>query len=760
MNNSVSLDLRGDAGVSLQSRWLVAARAVWVFVFVLASGIFLASIPTYLLNVGVLADIERVHLSYMGLTHEFAAPYEYVFDLLNTSVSLGSSLLCLVLATVVFRRKPVLSEANGSANWMVIFISFSLLAYSVLGITVLENLLQSVWPSAVPLVLNAEGIFFVPSMLILLYTFPDGKFVPSWTRRLPLLLIPWVLVTLFVPLRQPAAEGDSSDILLQILWYVPLLLTGVAAQVHRYRRVSNATERQQTKWVVFGSAAPIILGTVAPALLVGLVYLVSQPVAPGTQTGPLWVMILFIGRLGWPLFAIFLPLSLAFAILRNRLFDIDILINRALVYGTLTASVVGLYVLLVGSLGLLFQASGNLFISLLATGLVAVLFQPLRVRLQRGVNRLIYGERDDPYTVLSRLHQRLEATLAPDTMLPTIVETVAQALKLPYVAVELKGSSLFQGEQLEIAAAYGKYSQPSDNLLRLPLVYQNEIIGELAVARRAPGEEFSPADRRLLEDIAHQVGVAAHAVRLNADLQRSRERLVTAREEERRRLRRDLHDGLGPALAAQTLKVGSARALLARDPAAAEALLTELEGNIETALADIRRLVYNLRPPSLDELGLVSAVRDSAAQYSARSTPEDAQHCAGAPSASSGQTHWALQVSVDAPQQLPSLPAAVEVAAYRIVQEALTNVVRHAHAHSCMVRLSLKERVLQVEIVDDGEGLPLQRHVGVGLTSMRERAEELGGTCVVETIPGGGTHVLARLPRLPRAEATGGGGSD
>ncbi|MDQ5809281.1 MAG: sensor histidine kinase [Actinomycetota bacterium] len=251
----------------------------------------------------------------------------------------------------------------------------------------------------------------------------------------------------------------------------------------------------------------------------------------------------------------------------------------------------------------------------------------------------------------------------------------------------------------------------------------------MILAPRVPGEEFSSSDRRLLEDLTRQAGVAAHAARLTADLQRSRERLVTAREEERRRLRRDLHDGLGPQLAAQTLKVGSARSLYGRDPAAADALLSDLEANMEASIADIRRLVYNLRPPALDELELDGAIRESAAQY-----------------ATNG-----LSISVDAPKSLPSLPAAVEVAAYRIVQEALTNVVRHAAANERVIHLRLDSE-LELEITDDGAGLPEDRSTGVGLSSMRERAVELGGRCLVEPSPTGGTRVLARLP-LPEGEA-------
>ena len=219
------------------------------------------------------------------------------------------------------------------------------------------------------------------------------------------------------------------------------------------------------------------------------------------------------------MFALLLvPVFTYIAILRYHLYDIDVVINRTLVYGALTACVVGIYVLAVVALGALFQARGNLAVSLLATGLVAVLFQPLRSRLQRGVNRLMYGERDDPYAVISRLGKRLEAALAPETVLPTVVETIAQALKLPYAAIVLK-----EGEGFRTAAAYGS---PRGEPETLPLVYQREEIGRLVLSPRAPGESFSDADRRLLEDLARQAEVAVHAVRLTADLQRSRERLV------------------------------------------------------------------------------------------------------------------------------------------------------------------------------------------------------------------------------------------
>jgi signal transduction histidine kinase len=408
------------------------------------------------------------------------------------------------------------------------------------------------------------------------------------------------------------------------------------------------------------------------------------------------------------------PLSFALAILRYRLWAIDIIINRTVVYGVLTATVIGLYVLIVGGLGALMQGRGNLPLSLAATGTVAILFQPWRERLQRGVNRLLYGDRDEPYAVVSRLGRQLESTLAPNAVLPTIVETVAQALKLPYAAIALR-----QNEGFRIATAVGA---PAGTLLRLPLIYQGDTVGELVLGPRLGDDTFSASDRRLLDDLAREAGAAASAVRLTADLQRSRERLVTAREEERRRLRRDLHDGLGPALASVTLMADAARNLLALDPDASADLLLKLKVETRAATAEIRRVVYALRPPALDELGLVSALREQAAQYG----------------------HGGVHMVVEAPEPFPPLPAAVEVATYRIAQEAMTNVLRHARARTCVVRLAIDEGV-RLEIADDGRGLDGAR-TGMGLTSMRERAEELGGWCVVKSLPEGGTCVQAQVP--------------
>jgi signal transduction histidine kinase len=322
----------------------------------------------------------------------------------------------------------------------------------------------------------------------------------------------------------------------------------------------------------------------------------------------------------WFLAVVAFPAAAGIAIVRHRLFDVDLLINRTLVYGALTTCVVALYAFFVGALSLLFQSSGSPVISLVATGLLAVLFQPLRERLQRGVDRLLYGAREDPYAIISRLGQQLHET--------------------------------------------------------------------------------------------------------SADLQRARERLVTAREEERRRLRRDLHDGVGPTLASLAQRLDLASALVPREPASAVALLDDLKARVKATVGEIRRLAHGLRPPALDELGLVASLRELAADHNQPGR---------------------LQIVVDAPDVIPPLPAAVEVAAYRIAAEALTNVARHAQAQRCLVRLAV-DGALRLEVLDDGRGLAAACRPGVGLRSMRERAAELGGTCLVEPRPEGGTRVLAHLP--------------
>jgi signal transduction histidine kinase len=512
----------------------------------------------------------------------------------------------------------------------------------------------------------------------------------------------------------PLGIPGSADVLNALLAVgASLLLIGVlgsiASVVVRFRNATGV-ERAQLKWLVF-SGMIVIAGNI-----LGGIPLAVWPHNPAANE---FTILLTSATV------ISIVLATGIAILRHRLWDIDILINRTLVYFSLTALIVGAYVAIVGALGTVLQTGASLLVSFVATGIVAVSFQPLRQRVQQGVNRLMFGDRDDPYAVLGRLSERLEGVVTAQSVLPTIVEIVAEALKLPYAAIALK-----EGEDFRTAAAYTRPSAPwrtpDAEMKRLPLVYQLETMGQMLLAPRAPDEQFSKSDRRLLETIARQAGIAAYNVRLTQDLQRSRERLVTTREEERRRLRRDLHDGLGPALASLSFKLEAVHNLADRDPTAVKRLAVELKTHLQGSLEDIRRIAYGLRPPALDELGLVGALREQVVSHNQ------------APGA---------HITLEVPERLPAFSAAVEVAAYRIAIEAMTNVKRHAHAQDCAVRFTLGDD-LCLEVVDDGRGIPSNVRAGVGMASMRERAEELGGTCAVAAIPAGGTSVRVRLPLL------------
>jgi signal transduction histidine kinase len=569
-------------------------------------------------------------------------------------------------------------------------------------------------------------------MTFLLLLFPDGRLASARWRTVAWLIGVGLAAGVLGLALDPGLDLGLDDTGGQIQGIRPLIpqaaailvstswlllcagcLGALVSLIVRFRK-SRGAERDQIKWVVFAvglALLTILLGSIAPAVVR---YGDPQELSIISTELALLTIILAVGV----------------AIVRHGLYDIDLLINRTLVYGALSAVIVGTYIIVVASLGTLFQAWGNLSISLLATGVVAVCFQPLRERLQRVTNRLMYGERDDPYAVLSRLGERLEGAVAPDAMLATLVETIAQSLKLPYAALALESEV-----GTRIAASYG---QPVTDPERFSLMFQREIIGQLLVGSRVVGERFHPHERNLLANIARQAGAAIHATELAVDLQHSRAQLVTAREEERRRLRRDLHDGLGPTLAALHLQAGTARRLIRTKPETAENVVDELKVEIRSLIDEIRRLAYELRPPALDELGLVGAIQSRAARIS--------QEGNGAKDPGNEEREIPeSRIHIQASGDLQALPAAVEVAAYHIVQEALLNSIRHAQASRCTVRLDMAE-ALTLAIIDDGKGLPAQYHAGVGILSMRERAAELGGWCTVEPLPGGGTIVQALLP--------------
>jgi signal transduction histidine kinase len=262
-------------------------------------------------------------------------------------------------------------------------------------------------------------------------------------------------------------------------------------------------------------------------------------------------------------------------------------------------------------------------------------------------------------------------------------------------------------------------------VVAFPLISQRETVGRLLAGTRPAGEQLGADDERLLADLARQAGPAIHSVALRRALDASRAGLVSAREEERRRLRRDLHDGLGPTLAGLTLGLDTAHERSAGQPELEE-LLGRLKAQTQRAVSDVRRIVYGLRPPALDELGLTGSLREEVGRLQCEAP--------------------ALAVTLDVPRCGPAdLPAAVEVACYRIVTEALTNVARHARATRCSVRICVHHG-MQVEVRDDGVGLPEGWRAGAGITSMRERVADLGGELLIGAALPHGTTIAARLP--------------
>lgn len=319
---------------------------------------------------------------------------------------------------------------------------------------------------------------------------------------------------------------------------------------------------------------------------------------------------------------------------------------------------------------------------------------------------------DNPYDVISRVLTGMDTELTAETLPPAMVRSLAKALNLPYVGLETDDSLAETGPR------------PTTSLISLPLSYQEQHLGTLHLAPRVVAGVPLPIDGRLLGDLTRQISLTLYATRLSAELQESRRRIVTAREEGRRLLRRDLHDGLGPALATMTMQADTARDLLRDDPTAADRLLAELTDQAQATVAEVRRIVHGLRPPALDELGLFGALGVLAEGLA---TPD-------------------LSVTIRLPEQRPPLPAAVEVAVYRIAQEALTNIRRHAGAQSATLALWFENDGLRLEVADDGAGLPQESRPGMGLSTMRERAEEVGGTLSVQQNQPKGTRVTAQFP--------------
>ncbi len=550
----------------------------------------------------------------------------------------------------------------------------------------------------------------LPLTTLLLLLFPGGRLGSARRRGLALVVAGVVMLAVvstaldpdgprsaaadnpaalrFLPQLSTVAESATGAC---ILLLAPLCLV---ALVVRWRRLP-AKARSHLRWFV-GAAALVVAAT-----FVGIL----APLALYQALGVLGL----VGLSG----------GILVAAVKGNLYDIhrrelDLLQSRAIVYAAVVVFAAAVYAVVLRVLHVAFAIRTGLTPLVIAVLVVIAVWRPLRTLVSDVVERL--RSRRRAYEALISLGRSLESSMVPDEVLPALARTIAAALELPYVAVEVG-----RGDEVMAAAVHG---EPQDEVMAVPLVHHHEVVGRLMVGTR-PDERLDTTDRRLLADLAGQAGAAAAGVRLTADLRLSRERLVTAREEKWRDVRHQLHDRLGP-LDGILLGIGAAANTLARgDGPGTDALLARLKAELRSEIADIRALIEQLRPRSLDELGLVGALRRQAALSALPPRP--------------------LVVEVEA-VDCGGLPSAVEVAAYQIVSEAVTNVRRHAGARRCQIQLGVSAGWLEIEVVDDGLGLSPDCPEGVGLTCMRERATELGGTFSVEAAPGGGTRVCVELP--------------
>ncbi|MFW5469046.1 histidine kinase [Knoellia sp. CPCC 206435] len=546
-----------------------------------------------------------------------------------------------------------------------------------------------------------RGVGWLLLVVVLPLVFPDGR-PPRYAARLAASCI--VLFTLGsvlapMPLEERLAGVDNpvglsgpwaatADLMAigALVMASGCLAVAVTRMVRRWRR-GDDLERQQVMIFAVTFALPLVL-----------MPLVATP----------WVE-------PW-MFAVVMvpvPLAVAVALLQRRLYDITIAVNRSVTYVGLSAALACIYALVVGGVGAMLADRGTPWLPWAAAGVVAVAFAPVRDSLQAAANRLTYGRWSAPAEVLAQTGRRLADAADGPALLRALTDELVDGLRLEHVEIVDR-----TGRVLAASGVNGALSHA------VPLTAYGSDVGMLHWSGRSVREHES----RLLDDVARQVGGVVHAAGLVEDLRAAQERLVEAREQERRRLRRDLHDGLGPSLAGLGFQVDTISNLV-RSGASVDDRLDLLQSGLRETVAEVRRIVDGLRPPALDDLGLFVAVA------------ELGHELVGAAG---------VDLTLDLPGTRPVLPAAVEVVAYRVAQEALTNVVRHAGATSCRVAATVSRDVLSLDVSDDGGGAgttsaPARHGLGIGLRSMCERADEIGGRVEVSSLARG-TLVSLRLP--------------
>ena len=656
------------------------------------------------------------------------------------------------LATAIAGALIVTRQPKNPIGWLLMFIGLSGLLnsaaqdYSVLANTVRrKTLVGGTFAAWLGSWLFLPGITLLVTLVLLL--FPDGH-LPSprwrpvaWVSTATVVVGSLGLAVGALP-RSSSFKVDSGGVITSSsrladtqalgIFAFAMGLVCVAALVVRFRR-SRGQERQQLKWFTYGG---VLFAT-------GLAVSVGTVIGPGQNSPPDWASTFE------QLTSAAIPVAIAIAVLKYRLYDIDVVISRTLVYGSLAAFITAVYVGIVVGVGTLIGSRGqpNLALSIIATAIVAVGFPPVRERLQKVANRLVYGRRATPYEVLAQFSERVAETYAADEALPKMARVLAEGTGAEHATVWLRtgavlhpaavwpgplhgnGSSLSLAER-GIAIATGRdlpAIQGEDRAVAVQ--HQGELLGALTVSKRQ-GESLSPIEEKLLDDLAHQAGLVMKNVGLTAellqrfeDLRASRQRLVAAQDEERRRLERNLHDGAQQNLVALRVKLGLVEMLVEKDPARTKQTLAELKADTDEALETLRDLARGIYPPLLADQGLVAALESQARKAT-------------------------LSVEVEA-SGVGRYPQEVEAAVYFCCLEALQNVQKYAAAQTAVIKLDGTAGGLAFEVTDDGQGFDdLSVRRGAGLTNMTDRIDALGGRLEVTSTPQRGTRIQGSLPAL------------
>jgi signal transduction histidine kinase len=578
----------------------------------------------------------------------------------------------------------------------------------------------------------------LPILLFLL--FPDGR-VPSRRWRPVLWLAcaaPAVTAALFAltPWRMtgglinPTGIGGAGGVIyvLSLIGGFSCLLAALlagASLVARFRS-RRGDERQQIKWLAFVGAA--FLAELAVTVGVGI----PLEHSAAAQVFSTWMFGLMFLTL-----AVGIPAACAVAILKYRLYDIDVVISKTVVYAVLAAFITAVYTLVVVGAGILAGSGGrpSLGLSILATAVVAVAFQPVRERAQRLANRLVYGRRATPYQALAQLSERVAGTYASEELLPTMARIVAEATGAVRTDVWLRSGDVLRDgawwpagaePRPTISLTDGSLPAESSSEPISPVMHDGELLGGLSITKKR-GDAFTPTEDALIGNLATQAGLVLRNVGLTeqlmarvAELGASRERLVTTQDRERRRLERDLRDGAQRDLAGLAGKLAEAARALDHDEARAKVLLNEVTAELAAALASMRELARGIYPALLADMGIAAAL-----DAQARKAP--------------------IPVAIDA-DAIGRYPQEIEVAVYFCALEALRSA-RHADAAHASIRLSVSDGELRFEIAGDGQASGAgDGRPGADLQGMADRIDALGGEILIDSDPGRGTRVHGSVP--------------